>query len=103
MTGAAASRAGRYALLVAILAVALLVSLRVGAVSMTTGQVVDALRGRGDPTDVAIVRTLRLPRTVAAALVGAALAVSGAVFQALLRNPLADPYVLGVSGGAAAG
>jgi iron complex transport system permease protein len=94
---------GRYAILGALLAAALLLSLRVGAASMTAGQVVDALRGRGDAADVAIVRTLRLPRTLAAALVGAALAVSGAVFQALLRNPLADPYVLGVSGGAAAG
>ena len=99
----APSRAGRYLLLAAALAAALLLSLRVGAASMTTAQVVDALRGLGDPTDVAIVRTLRLPRTLAAGLVGAALAVSGAVFQALLRNPLADPYVLGVSGGAAAG
>jgi iron complex transport system permease protein len=52
---------------------------------------------------VTIVRELRLPRAVQAALVGAALAVGGATFQALLRNPLAEPYVLGVSGGAAAG
>ena len=48
-----------------------------------------------------IVVRVRLPRIVLAVLVGAALAVAGAVFQALLRNPLADPYVLGVSGGAA--
>jgi len=46
---------------------------------------------------------LRLPRIVLAALVGAALSVSGATFQAVLRNPLADPYILGVSGGAALG
>src|SRR5690606_4396803 len=45
----------------------------------------------------------RLPRAAVAALVGAALAVSGATFQALLRNPLAEPYILGVSGGAAVG
>lgn len=48
-----------------------------------------------------IVLGVRLPRIILGALVGAALATAGAVFQALLRNPLADPYVLGVSGGAA--
>jgi iron complex transport system permease protein len=99
----AGARAGRYALLAAVLVAAALLSLRVGAVGMTTGDVLAALRGAGDPTHVPIVRVLRLPRLVEAALVGAALSVSGAVFQALLRNPLADPYVLGVSGGAAAG
>lgn len=58
--------------------------------------------GMGAP-DVArdIVLGVRLPRVVMGLLVGAALATAGAVFQALLRNPLADPYVLGVSGGAA--
>jgi ABC-type Fe3+-hydroxamate transport system substrate-binding protein len=61
------------------------------------------IRGTGDPTTIAIVQRLRLPRAVLAALVGGALAASGAVFQALLRNPLAEPYVLGVSGGAAVG
>ncbi|MGD0697427.1 MAG: iron ABC transporter permease [Terriglobia bacterium] len=50
-----------------------------------------------------IIREIRLPRVILAALVGAALAVSGAVLQALLRNPLADPYVLGISSGAALG
>lgn len=93
----------RYALLALVLAAAALVSLRVGAVGMTTGAVFDALRGVGDPTLATIVRTLRLPRVVQGALVGAALSLSGAVFQALLRNPLADPYILGVSSGAAVG
>ncbi len=57
----------------------------------------------GEGTDGArdIVLGVRLPRVVLGVLVGAALATAGAVFQALLRNPLADPYVLGVSGGAA--
>ncbi|MCP3917969.1 MAG: iron ABC transporter permease [bacterium] len=50
-----------------------------------------------------IVLRIRLPRTVLAMLVGASLSVSGVVFQAMLRNPLADPFVLGVSGGAALG
>ena len=57
----------------------------------------------GDPTVVSIVQKLRLPRAILAALVGGSLAASGAAFQALLRNPLAEPFILGVSGGAAVG
>src|SRR5450756_1197631 len=62
-----------------------------------------ALAGRGDRETVSIVRDLRLPRALLAVLVGGALALSGAALQALLGNPLADPYLLGVSGGAACG
>ena len=59
--------------------------------------------GHGDPTVVAIVRSVRLPRVVLAACVGAALGMSGAAMQGTLRNALAEPYLLGVSGGAAVG
>jgi len=55
------------------------------------------------PQEETILFVFRLPRAVAAALVGAALATAGALFQGLLRNPLADPYVVGTSGGAALG
>jgi iron complex transport system permease protein len=78
-------------------------SLAIGSVRVPIPDVLDALRGRGDPTAQTIVTGLRLPRIVLATLVGSGLAVSGAVFQALLRNPLAEPYVLGVSSGAAVG
>jgi cobalamin transport system permease protein len=61
------------------------------------------LRGDADATSRAILLELRLPRTILAVLVGGGLAISGAAFQALLRNPLAEPYILGVSGGAAVG
>lgn len=61
------------------------------------------LRGELSATEEAIFFQARLPRVVFAGLVGAALAVGGAVFQAVLRNPLADPYILGISGGAALG
>jgi iron complex transport system permease protein len=54
-------------------------------------------------TDETIVFEVRLPRVVTAALVGAALSTAGVLFQALLRNPLADPYAIGTSGGAALG
>jgi len=81
----------------------IVVGIRVGAVDLTVDQIIPALGGHGDPTTLMIVRDLRLPRVLQSALVGGSLAVSGAVFQALLRNPLADPYVLGVSSGAAVG
>ena len=57
----------------------------------------------GDATARAIVLRIRLPRAIAGALIGATLAVAGVTFQTLLRNPLADPFILGVSGGAACG
>ncbi|HET7463347.1 MAG TPA: iron ABC transporter permease [Longimicrobium sp.] len=95
--------AARLLLLAAILAAALLAAVRLGAVPLSLRQVMDGVRGGGDPTTVAIVRRLRLPRAVLAAMVGGSLAASGATFQALLRNPLAEPYILGLSGGAAVG
>ncbi|MDF1613364.1 FecCD family ABC transporter permease [Desulfurivibrio dismutans] len=56
-----------------------------------------------DPVTAAIIWQIRLPRVILAAAAGAALALGGLVFQALLRNPLAEPYILGLSGGAAVG
>ncbi len=61
------------------------------------------IQGALEPTERTILLEVRLPRVLFAVFVGAALAASGAVFQAVLRNPLADPYILGVSGGAALG
>jgi iron complex transport system permease protein len=95
------SVAARLFALALLLGVAMGVGVAVGAVPLGPGAVVDALSGRGDPMARAIVLELRLPRTAMAALIGAGLAVAGTVFQALLRNPLAEPYVLGVSGGSA--
>ncbi len=93
--------AARLLALTALLALALLLAVAVGAVPIAPADIVAALLGGGDPSTRAIVVDLRLPRAVLAALIGAALAVAGTVFQALLRNPLAEPYILGVSGGAA--
>lgn len=89
--------------LAAVLLAALVLAVRIGAAPLTVREVLDGVRGAGEPSTVAIVRSLRLPRALLAALVGGALAAAGAAFQALLRNPLAEPYVLGVSGGAAVG
>lgn len=82
---------------------AFLASLAMGASRLPLRTVVGVLAGSGDDTARAIVLQLRLPRAVLAVLVGGGLALAGCVFQALLRNPLAEPYVLGVSGGAAVG
>jgi iron complex transport system permease protein len=88
-------------LFAALVAVSLF-SLASGPSSVGVGEVVALFRGEAvDPAVRDIVLGLRMPRLVLGLLVGAALATAGAVFQALLRNPLADPYVLGVSGGAA--
>jgi iron complex transport system permease protein len=91
------------ALLVALLLLAFAASLLLGSVPLRPGAVLRALLGDGDPQTLAIVRQIRLPRALLGILVGGALALSGASLQALLQNPLADPYLLGVSGGAACG
>jgi len=75
----------------------------VGSVALDPATVLRALAGSGDATARGIVQGLRLPRAVAAFATGGSLALAGAILQVLLRNPLADPYVLGVSGGAAVG
>jgi iron complex transport system permease protein len=80
-----------------------LVGLAVGGTPIAPGAVVVALAHPHATTDASIIIwTLRLPRVAIAALVGASLAIVGTVMQALLRNPLVDPYLVGVSGGAGA-
>ncbi len=88
-------------LLLASLVASLILGVRFGAVPLTTSEALAALTGGGTDAQRTIVLQLRLPRVVLAMLVGGGLALAGAVFQALLRNPLAEPYILGVSGGAA--
>jgi len=87
--------------LVALAAVAF--ALTAGSVDIGVGAVARALLWPADDADGAVVRELRLPRAMAAFAVGALLALAGTIMQVLLRNPLADPYVLGLSGGAACG
>ena len=86
-----------------LLALVLALGVAVGPSGLAPGEVWEALTGQSGGAAADIVRSVRVPRALLAAAVGAALAVAGVVFQALLRNPLADPYVLGVSGGAALG
>lgn len=80
---------------------ALLASLALGSVALSWRELVHALWHADGGLSDQIVRSLRLPRAGAAFACGALLSLSGALLQVLLRNPLADPYVLGVSGGAA--
>ncbi|MGL4407089.1 FecCD family ABC transporter permease [Zoogloea sp.] len=89
-------------LLVAVLGV-LGWSLSAGSMPVSGADLLTALQGGEGGMEVDIVRNLRLPRAIAALACGGLLALAGALMQVLLRNPLADPYVLGISGGAAVG
>jgi iron complex transport system permease protein len=82
-------------LLTSLLAVVLVVAMAVGSAKIDITNL--------DEVSRTILLQIRVPRVLAGALVGAILAVAGLTFQTLLRNPLADPFILGVSGGAAAG
>ncbi len=87
-----------------LLAVAAIVAgVALGPADLGWAESIGGLLGRGDETVVAIVQQLRAPRVLLAFLVGGCLAVTGAALQALVRNPLADPYLLGLSGGAGVG
>ena len=83
-------------------ALALLLALVAGGLPVGTADVLGALTG-ADGMNATVIRELRLPRALAAFACGGLLATAGALMQVLLRNPLADPYILGISGGAAVG
>ena len=89
--------------LAAILILAMIAALTVGPADTSLADVLAALTGRGDARLATVVLDIRLPRVLLGAIVGAALALSGAALQGLLRNPLADPGVIGVSSSAALG
>jgi iron complex transport system permease protein len=113
LAGRIRGRPGTIALLaLGLLGLALLAGVTVGSTQITPGDTVGVilhrlfgldLGGRWTAATETIVWELRLPRALTAALVGAGLAVAGATFQGIVRNPLADPYVLGTSSGAALG
>jgi iron complex transport system permease protein len=98
------SKAVGAALLSGFVLLAGICGLLLGAAPLSPATVWNALTDPGaDPAARSILVSLRLPRVAAGILTGASLAVSGTLFQALLRNPLAEPYLLGVSSGAAFG
>ena len=86
---------------IALLAVVL--ALAIGSVTISPSELWAVIQDQGSVLHQTLVWDLRLPRTLAAFATGGLLAVAGALMQVLLRNPLADPYVLGLSGGAAVG
>ena len=96
----AAVRLAWFAAAVGVLALLCVASVAFGVREVGLGDILAGLRGQADTVAEAAV-VARMPRTVLAILVGAALALAGATMQAVTRNPLADPGILGVSGGAA--
>lgn len=89
--------------LAACLAALAFLAVMVGQYGLTPAQTLAALLGQGDPQAGIVVWNIRVPRVAAALLVGAALAAAGASYQALFRNPLVSPDILGVSAGAGLG
>jgi len=85
--------------------VAMFLGLSLGSTKTGLNEVLKSLlrRENADPVLNTIIWNIRFPRVLLAALVGATLSLGGLVFQALLRNPLAEPYILGISGGSAIG
>ncbi|MEV5027640.1 FecCD family ABC transporter permease [Paenibacillus sp. LPE1-1-1.1] len=110
-TWKAGSRSNRYhrktlraaLMLLAAAAIVLVANLAMGEQVIKPSSVWHALFGRGNPDHVLIVQSLRAPRVIVAFLVGASLAVAGAILQSVIRNPLAAPDVVGITGGASVG
>ena len=90
-----------FILIVLLLAAVFVGALMYGSYSMTAGEVLKTLLGKGDGMQRIAVFDLRLPRAVTAVLVGAALAVSGCILQSITKNELAEPGIIGINAGAA--
>lgn len=91
------------ALLVGLSAASVSLALMAGSLRISLPEVFAALSGNGGGMAAEVVTSLRLPRALAGFACGGLLALAGALLQVLLRNPLADPYILGISGGAGVG
>lgn len=86
-----------------LLAAVTFVALCIGEVNYTPGEVLRILFGEGDDVRAEILRKLRLPRILLGLIVGGSLSLTGAILQGIFRNPLVEPYTLGISGGASVG
>ena len=101
MRGASSRRLAAVFLIFLVLAASgVLVSLMMGSVAIAPQEAVAILMGADGSTHAQILWNIRLPRTLVAALVGIDLALSGAILQAIMKNPLADPHIIGISSGA---
>lgn len=96
-------RGGALALLALLVGALALLGLALGPARLTLEEMAAALSGAGDPVAGAILTQIRAPRVLLGAVVGAGLALSGAALQGVLRNSLADPALIGVTGGGAVG
>ncbi len=103
ITGLARNSYALNALLLALLLVAVVMSSMFGLITLGLGEVVQAMFGIGEEGIIIIVQELRMPRILLGVMAGATLGYTGAALQGLLRNPLADPGVIGVSASASLG
>lgn len=87
-------------ILIVLLVILLMVSLNTGLIKIAPATVINTLLGGGDPRDELLLFEFRLPRITIAVLIGMGLAVSGTVLQGIVRNPLADPGIIGINAGA---
>lgn len=84
-------------------AISILFSLLSGSVDISLAQLISIFSSNASNLNTQVLQEIRIPRTLAAFVTGGLLSLSGVIMQVLLRNPLADPYILGLSGGAAVG
>ncbi|MCL4477756.1 MAG: iron ABC transporter permease [Deltaproteobacteria bacterium] len=92
-----------WVLIILCLVITFIFAVVIGPVNIPFSDVVKAIFHHSTNVDSTIILSLRLPRAIAGVIVGGALGISGVIFQGILRNPLADPYILGISSGAALG
>ena len=83
-----------------ILLATILISLKLGSVNITFKELISGLFSGQSEGNLGIIKDLRMPRVLIAVLVGANLAIAGVLLQSVIRNPLADPYITGISSGA---
>ena len=93
----------KFGLLLIILVITFIIAMISGISDISVMEMLKSLFSTGDGNTYTIINQIRLPRVILAIVAGAGLACSGCVFQGVLRNPLADPFTLGISGGAAFG
>ena len=85
-----------------VLLITALVSLKLGSVNITFKELITGLFSGSSEGNIGIIKDLRMPRVIIAVLVGTNLAIAGVLLQSVIRNPLADPYITGISSGACA-
>lgn len=83
-----------------IVLILMIVSLKLGSIDISFGELIKGLLSGSNEGNIGIIKDLRMPRVIIATLVGGNLALAGVLLQAVIRNPLADPQVTGISSGA---